>query len=139
MSSDNVFQITIRVYYEDTDAGGVVYHSNYLKFMERARSEWLRNLGHEQDVLIEQQQIIFAVKKLSIDFISPARFNDELIINTEVSNISGVSIDFTQSVVKENTVLAKATVQVVSLDSETLKPKRIHSPLKEELTRVAVC
>ena len=94
MSNNNAFQITVRVYYEDTDAGGVVYHANYLNYMERARSEWLRNLGYEQDVLIEQEQLIFAVKKMTIDFISPARFNDLLTVSAEVSKLSGASINF---------------------------------------------
>jgi len=74
----------IRVYYEDTDCGGVVYHSNYLKFMEQARTEWLRNLGLEQDVLIEKYGVIFAVKSLSIDYIKPALFNQKLKVETIV-------------------------------------------------------
>ena len=138
MSSNNVFQITVRVYYEDTDAGGVVYHSNYLNFMERARSEWLRNLGYEQDVLIQQQQTLFAVKTMTIDFIAPARFNDVLTINTTVDKYTGASISFSQNVQKEAAVLATAQVQVVCLDSNTFKPKRIHSSIKEELSRVVI-
>ena len=136
MTNNNVFQFTVRVYYEDTDAGGVIYHSNYVNFMERARTEWLRNLGHEQDVLIKQEQLIFAVKKLEIDFIKPARFNDLLTINTSINNLSGASIIFSQQIMKQDTVLCEANVQVVSLDSITLKPKRITLNLKEDLTRV---
>lgn len=139
MSKNNAFSITVRVYYEDTDTGGVVYHANYLKFLERVRTEWLRQLGYEQDVLIEQQQLIFAVKKLTINYIQPARFNDLLEITTKVEKFSGASIQFTQTVMKETILLCEANVQVVSLDSLSLKPKRIPQNLKEELTRVHVC
>ena len=76
--SDTEFSFGIRVYIEDTDAGGIVYHANYLRFMERARTEWLRRLGFEQDELSEREQVIFVVKKIDIDYRSPARFNDEI-------------------------------------------------------------
>lgn len=136
MIKNNVFQITFRVYYEDTDAGGVVYHSNYLNFMERARSEWLRNLGYEQDVLIEQEQLLFAVKQLDINYIQPARFNDLLLINSTVDSLSGTRINFKQQIMKQEQLLCEANVTVVSLDSVSLKPKRITQKIKEDLTRV---
>ncbi|MEJ1469461.1 MAG: YbgC/FadM family acyl-CoA thioesterase, partial [Candidatus Sedimenticola sp. (ex Thyasira tokunagai)] len=70
----------VRVYYEDTDSGGVVYYANYLKFMERARTEWLRQLGFEQDELLEKEGILFAVRRVAVDYLRPARFNDELLV-----------------------------------------------------------
>ncbi len=136
--NNNAFQFTVRVYYEDTDAGGVVYHSNYLNYLERARTEWLRNLGYEQDVLIEQEQLIFAVRKVSIDYILPAKFNDLLTVSTMINSISGVSLEFKQQIFKQETLLAEATVQVVALDSLSLKPKRLNTKIKEDLTRVSI-
>ena len=84
IKNENVFLWPIRVYYEDTDAGGVVYHANYLKFMERARSEWLRSLGIEQDELREQNGVIFAILSAQVDYLLPAKFNDELLVSSEV-------------------------------------------------------
>lgn len=78
------FEWPVRVYYEDTDSGGVVYYANYLKFMERARTEFLRQLGFEQDQLISQDNIIFAVRSVQLDYLSPARFNDQLIITAQL-------------------------------------------------------
>ncbi len=71
------FTFPVRIYYEDTDSGGVVYYANYLKFMERARTEWLRALGFEQDQLLEQEGVIFAVRSVTVDYNAPARFNDQ--------------------------------------------------------------
>lgn len=136
--SNSAFQFTVRVYYEDTDAGGVVYHSNYLNYLERARTEWLRNLGYEQDVLIEQEQLIFAVRNIAIDYILPAKFNDLLTVSTMIENISGVSLEFKQQVFKQESLLAEATVQIVALDSQSLKPKRLNTKIKEDLTRVSI-
>jgi len=78
MQTNQIFHWPIRVYYEDTDSGGVVYHANYLNYMERARTEWLRNLGFEQDILLQQYGLIFAVRAIDIDYIKPAQFNNEL-------------------------------------------------------------
>jgi len=74
-----------RVYYEDTDSGGVVYYANYLKFMERARTEWLRSLGFEQDELLKRDNILFAVRSISLDYLKPARFNDRLLVSAGIS------------------------------------------------------
>ena len=76
------FQWPVRVYYEDTDSGGVVYYANYLRFMERARTEWMRELGFEQDVLIREEGVIFAVRSAKVDYLRPALFNDELNVVT---------------------------------------------------------
>ena len=88
------FQWPVRVYYEDTDAGGVVYYANYLRFFERARTEMLRASGFEQDQLIDQHQIVFAVRSIEVDYLLPARFNQSLLVNVEISQFRGVSILF---------------------------------------------
>ena len=88
----------VRVYYEDTDCGGVVYYANYLRFMERARTEWLRALGFEQDVLATQHGVIFAVRSVALDFIRPARFNDLLRVGAGVVERRAASLTFAQEV-----------------------------------------
>jgi len=121
------FNFTIRVYYEDTDSGGVVYHSQYLNFMERARTEWLRNLGFEQDILREQHDCIFAVRKAQIDFLKPARFNDLLTITTCLEEIAHASFYLSQSIIdsKNNELLCKATIKIAAIYPDTFKPRRV--------------
>ncbi|RKF19685.1 tol-pal system-associated acyl-CoA thioesterase [Alginatibacterium sediminis] len=128
-------QMLVRVYYEDTDAGGVVYHANYLKFFERARSELLRELGFEQDVLLEQN-IAFVVKKAELDFRSPARFNQQISINTHISSLKRASLEFTQEALDENQkVLVSAVIKIASVDLVRLKPVAIPSVIIEEFKR----
>ena len=83
--TDNPFRMPLRVYYEDTDSGGVVYYANYLRFMERARTEWLRALGFEQDHLIRDEGILFAVRSASLEYHRPARFNDQLLVGVRLA------------------------------------------------------
>jgi acyl-CoA thioester hydrolase len=99
------FDWPVRVYYEDTDSGGVVYHANYLKFMERARTEWLRQLGFEQNVLKDEHNCLFAVHSMQINFRRPARFNDALLIRSEMTQTSGASMQFEQSVLRDGELL----------------------------------
>ena len=124
---NNEFLWPIRVYYEDTDSGGVVYYANYLKFMERARTEMLRSLGFEQDQLIEEQGVIFAVHSLSVQYKKPAVFNDELIVKTKISDCGRASFDFSQSVVRvtDEAVLCLAEIKVACLNAEKFTPKVI--------------
>ena len=93
-----VFLWPIRVYYEDTDSGGVVYHSNYLKYMERSRTEWLRARGVEQDALLQSQDILFAVKSLAIDFVKAARFNQRLWVSTHLVQLRKASLEVQQAI-----------------------------------------
>ncbi|NQY27438.1 MAG: tol-pal system-associated acyl-CoA thioesterase [Piscirickettsiaceae bacterium] len=127
------FEWPIRVYYEDTDSGGVVYHSNYLNFMERARTEWLRSLGFEQDELIAHHQCIFAVHSMQMNFRRPAKFNDALIIKTTIANISGASFEFDQKVFRDDELLCEAMVKVACLDSNRFRPKSIPSFILMEI------
>jgi acyl-CoA thioester hydrolase len=117
----------VRVYYEDTDSGGVVYHSNYLKFMERARTEWLRDSGFEQDVLAAEHQSIFAVHSMQINFRKPARFNDALAVQTILVKVSGASMQFEQKVVRDDELLCQAMVKIACLDAVTFRPRSIPS------------
>lgn len=125
--SENEFLWPIRVYYEDTDSGGVVYYVNYLKFMERARTEMLRSLGFEQDQLIAEQGIIFAVHSLSVQYKKPAVFNDELSVVTKINNSGRASLDFCQSVIRvsDEMILCEAEIKVACIDAVKFTPKAI--------------
>ena len=134
LSNSQLFEWPIRVYYEDTDAGGVVFYANYLRFMERARSEWLRSLGFEQDQLMKDPGVMFAVRRAEVDYRLPARFNDELSVITRVDKLSGASITFAQQIVRrgEDQPLVEGLVQVACVTTE-MKPARIPSSIKELL------
>lgn len=143
-----MFYWPVRVYYEDTDSGGVVYYANYLKYLERARTEWLRNLGVEQDVLAKNAGLLFAVRALAIDYLRPARFNDRLCAGAEVSGRRAASLDFVQRVVRADdpaaaeavepgadAELCTARVRIVCVDAEGLRPRRIPDFLWVEMER----
>ncbi|MHB8742831.1 MAG: tol-pal system-associated acyl-CoA thioesterase [Sulfuricaulis sp.] len=118
----NVFSIPIRVYYEDTDAGNVVYHANYLKFMERARTEWLRVLGFEQDELVRRDGILFAVRSAKLDFLKPARFNELLQATVQVTKRGNASITFAQQLRRDSLTLCEGEVKVACLNAITFAP-----------------
>jgi len=128
------FTLQVRVYYEDTDAGGVVYHSHYLNFMERARTEWLRHIGFEQHTLIEQDEILFAVRKVNIDFHKPALFNEMLNIKTRVIQSRRASLVFEQIIFNQSEeTICKAEIKIACLNSTTMKPEPIPETIISEL------
>ena len=130
----NDFQWPVRVYYEDTDAGGVVFYANYLKFFERARTEMLRNLGFEQDQLIVEQQIIFVVRSVQIDYLKPARFNESLNVSAKITVAKKASLNFEQIITRDEDVLCKGNVRVACLNTNSMKPKAIPDFLLEKIT-----
>lgn len=129
-------QLLIRVYYEDTDAGGIVYYANYLKFLERARTEWLRDLGFEQDKLLEQS-IGFVVKRVEMDNHGPARFNQLLSIETKIILLKRASMVFEQTIKNaDNQTLVSAQIRVACVDLDRMKPIAIPEKLLGEISRV---
>ena len=124
----------VRVYYEDTDAGGVVYYANYLRFFERARTEMLRAMGYEQDELIVNEGIIFAVRSVQADYLNPARFNELLEVSAEVILAKKVTLTFEQLITRGDDVLCKSIIRIACLDAETMRPKAIPENLLELLT-----
>ncbi len=128
------FEWPVRVYYEDTDAGGVVYHSQYLNFMERARSEWLRALGFEQDKLADQEQVVFVVRRIEVDFRRPARFNDALLVTVELVEQRSASLILTQFIRRESDgeALIQGRVRVACVDAKRFRP----TPIPERMLRV---
>ena len=111
-----------RVYYEDTDAGGVVYHANFLRFMERARTEWLRELGYELDKLEQEYGFLFAVRSADIDYIKPAYLNDLLRIEVSVSRKGMASLDLDHEVYRDETLVCRARIKLAGIVAETFRP-----------------
>ena len=127
------FIYPVRVYWEDTDAGGVVYYANYLKFMERARTEWLRNLGFEQQALRDTHGIVFVVRRVEIDYLAPARLDDLLTLTTCLSTTTRTCLTVTQEIAAD-TPLTQARVQLVCVDPARFKPVKIPARLLEKLS-----
>lgn len=126
--SESAFVWPLRVYWEDTDASGVVYHANYLRWFERARTEWLRARGYDQERLRTEVGIAFTVASLEIVYRRPARLDDQVEVVTEVSEIKNVTLTLSQTlrpVASRENMLAKATVKVACVDAQTFAPKRI--------------
>jgi acyl-CoA thioester hydrolase len=129
------FTWPVRVYYEDTDAGGVVYYANYLKFLERARTEYLRALGFEQDQLKQEYGIIFAVHSLSIKYQKPAVFNDALTVTAEIVDRGNARLTFKQMITrdKDKTSICSAEVIIACLNADKFSPTRIPVQVQEVL------
>lgn len=125
----------VRVYYEDTDSGGVVYYANYLKFMERARTEWLRALGFEQDALMRNEGVIFAVRSVTLDFLQPARFNQLLKVTVKLIEQGRASLGFEQQVCDNTSgaVLCSGHIRLACIDAATLKACAIPKIIIAEL------
>ncbi|HET9390008.1 MAG TPA: tol-pal system-associated acyl-CoA thioesterase [Steroidobacteraceae bacterium] len=125
------FAWAVRVYWEDTDGGGIVYYANYLRFLERARTEWLRSLGHSQRVLAEEQGVVFTVVSLEAEYRRPARLDDELTITCEPQAEGAASIRFAQRIYRAGAepapqrLLLEASVRVACVDARTLRPRRL--------------
>ena len=126
----------VRVYYEDTDSGGVVYYANYLKFMERARTEWLRARVFEQDRLRSEHGLLFAVAHVSVDYLRPARFNDQLVVGVNMRHCGRASLELVQEVWRDDEeLICQGEVRVACIDAKTLRPKAIPKILLTELQR----
>ena len=128
-ASQQPFTLPIRVYYEDTDAGGVVYYANYLKFCERARTEWLRTFGVSQQALIDEQGLGFVVRSVQADYLAPARLDDSLIVVTQVAMLRRASILFEQQLMRGQELLFTARVLLASIDLRRQKPVAIPASL----------
>ena len=128
-----MFSIPIRVYWEDTDAGGVVYHAQYVAFLERARSEWLRALGKGQEALRREHDLVFAVRAMRVDFRAPARLDDALAVSAALRGCRRASLVFAQEIRRDGALLLDAEVRVAALDATGFRPRPIPEPLFAEL------
>jgi acyl-CoA thioester hydrolase len=125
------------VYYEDTDAAGIVYYANHLKFMERARTEWLRSLGFELPDMKSTDGVLFTVAKLNLEYNKPAIFNDTLSVSVEMERMARSYLDLTQRVIRtDEELICRGTVRIACVDAGTLKPRRMPQKLITELQRV---
>ena len=126
------FEWPVRVYYEDTDAGGVVYHTSYIRFLERARTEWLRSLGYSQARLVEEIGLVFSVVSLEVKYLLPARLDDLLQVRCSVEQGGGASVNFQQVIHRGEQELVRGTVVVACLDASTFKPRRLPASMRED-------
>ncbi len=133
------FRWQVRVYYEDTDSGGVVYYANYLRFMERARTEWMRALGFEQDTLLDRDGILFAVRSASLEFLKPARFNDLLSVSCDVVRHGRASLTFAQLIARDTAgqdLLCSGEVRIACLEASSFLPRAIPDYILKEIADV---
>jgi len=129
----NTQTLDVRIYYEDTDSGGVVYYANYLKYCERGRTEFLRHFGFNQDELM-QQNIVFAVRKATIDYKLPARLDDELQVITEIERLKKASVIFKQTIKRDNDIICQAQVVIACLRAKEFTPMAIPPSIMSQLT-----
>ncbi|MGI9211463.1 MAG: tol-pal system-associated acyl-CoA thioesterase [Methylococcaceae bacterium] len=128
------FHWPVRVYYEDTDSGGMVYHANYLKFFERTRTEYLRALGYELDDVLHRMGVMFVVKSLTIEYLKPAHFNDALTATAAVTLLRPASLVFSQTLLRgDEETLSAALIKVVCLRADGVRPVAIPEPLLQSL------
>ena len=131
------FRWPVRVYYEDTDGGGVVYHANYLRFMERARTEWLRSLGFEQTALRDAHNLLFVVREIRLKYLRPACFNDAIEVVSGLHHVGRSLLEFDQSILRGDELLTEARVEVVCVDVERFKPSAIPAFIRTKITESA--
>ncbi|HZZ09386.1 MAG TPA: tol-pal system-associated acyl-CoA thioesterase [Paraburkholderia sp.] len=129
------FTWSVRVYYEDTDAGGIVFYANYLKFFERARTEWLRACGVDQNRLVEEMGTIFIVRSTAVDYRAPARLDDVIKIVSRIERLGRASVDFAQEAWRDGTLLATGSIRVGCVDRTALRPAAIPPPVLAALRR----
>lgn len=132
-----VFTWPVRVYWEDTDAGGVVYYANYLKFLERARSEWLRALGLSQTELAQRDGVLFVVRHVAVEFLAPARFDDSLEVRSVAEELGGASLTLMQEVYRGESLLVTARVRIACVRSTDFRPVRIPPHVIQRLVHPA--
>ena len=127
------FAWPVRVYWEDTDAGGVVYHAQYLAFMERARSEWMRGLGLGQDLLRSRDDLVFVVRAMTTDFRAPARLDDQLQVSVRLLESRGASFAVAQRIERDGVLLVEARVKIAALRASDFRPRAIPAFLTDIL------
>ncbi len=132
-SAPGPFAIPVRVYYEDTDTAGVVYYANYLRYLERGRTEWLRALGVEQLRLAEETGLVFAVRSLNIEYLKPARLDDQLAVLTELTLAGRAQVTLKQWIERVGETLVEATVRVACLDAKKMRPAALPADLRRKM------
>lgn len=134
--SNQTFSTPVRIYWEDTDAGGIVYHANYLRYLERARSDWLRAAGIDQHYLQNELGCNFVVVSSMLNYRKPAVLGDNLLATATLGQVSKASFWFTQTVTRDGDVLVDAEIRAACIDHKTHKPRRVPSVIFEQLQRI---
>ena len=129
------FSFPLRVYYEDTDAAGVVYYANYLRYLERGRTEWLRALGIEQSWLAQETGLVFAVRSINIEYLKPARLDDELAVLSRQTLLGRAQITMEQRIERGGETLVEASVRIACLDARKMKPAALPAHIRERLSQ----
>jgi acyl-CoA thioester hydrolase len=135
LTTNKPFEWPVRVYYEDTDAQAVVYYANYFRFMERARTEWLRALGVDQAAMMQEQRRIFVVTETGAQFLRPAKLNDQLIVTASLASLNRATFEINQDIYRNSLngeLLVRGNVKAAYIDVDTMKPKRVPPTLFEE-------
>ncbi|SAK96270.1 4-hydroxybenzoyl-CoA thioesterase [Caballeronia hypogeia] len=135
MSDPLSFEWPVRVYYEDTDAGGIVFYANYLKFFERARTEWLRACGIDQQRLSDSSGIVFVVRRTAVEYSSPARLDDVIRVVSRIERLGRASVDFHQEAWRDGVLLASGDIRIASVDRASIRPAAIPDAVLEGLKR----
>jgi acyl-CoA thioester hydrolase len=132
MSKSKVFSLPVRVYFQDTDAGGVVYHANYLNFMERARTEWLRAYGHSNAGLMKEFGMVFVMRSVKLDYLKPALLDDLLEVTAQIKDIGRSRLTLLQTVRRDDELLTEAEVHLVCVSLESFKPVSVPEILRKQ-------
>ncbi len=133
MTKSKVFSLPVRVYFQDTDAGGVVYHANYLNFMERARTEWLRTHGYSNAGLMKEFGMVFVVRSIKLDYLKPALLDDNLEVTARIKEIGRSRLTLLQTILRGSDVLTEAEVHLVCVSLESFKPVSVPEVLRVQL------
>lgn len=134
MTKSKVFSLPVRVYFQDTDAGGVVYHANYLNFMERARTEWLRTYGHSNAELMKEFGMVFVMRSVKLDYLKPALLDDLLEVTAQIKDIGRSRLTLLQTVRRGDELLTEAEVHLVCVSLESFKPVSVPEILRKQWT-----
>ncbi|MDO8925661.1 MAG: tol-pal system-associated acyl-CoA thioesterase [Sideroxyarcus sp.] len=132
MSKHKVFSLPVRVYFQDTDAGGVVYHASYVNFMERSRTEWLRTFGYSNAGLMKELGVVFVVRSLKLDYLRPALLDDLVAVTSQIKDIGRSRLNIHQTVMRGDEVLVEGEVHLVCVNVETFKPVSVPDVLRNQ-------
>jgi len=131
MSKHKIFSWPVRVYFQDTDAGGVVYHANYVNFMERARTEWLRTFGYSNAGLMKELGVMFVVRSIKLDYLKPAMLDDSLTVTAQIKEVGRSQVTLSQTVTRDDVVLTEGVVHLVCVDVQSFKPVSVPEVLRK--------
>ena len=132
MSKSKIFSWPVRVYFQDTDAGGVVYHASYVNFMERSRTEWLRTFGYSNTGLMKELGVVFVVRSLKLDYLKPALLDDLVTVTSQIKEIGRSRVNIVQTVTRDKDLLVEGEVHLVCVDVKTFKPVSVPDVLRKQ-------